>query len=65
MDVIGWAQDRSKAMTLWDIGLLKVYSALFGVLAGIVVIGLLSAALDTWGLEHLKRRLLKWKYATP
>jgi hypothetical protein len=34
MDAIGWAQDRSKAMTLWDIGVLKVYSALFGILAG-------------------------------
>jgi hypothetical protein len=34
MDVIGWAQARSKAMTLWDIGLLKIYSALFGILVG-------------------------------
>ena len=34
MDVIGWAQARSKAMTLWDIGFLKIYSALFGILVG-------------------------------
>jgi hypothetical protein len=34
MSIMSWAQDRSDAMTLWDIGLLKVYSALFGILVG-------------------------------
>ena len=49
----------------WYITIAGEIADMTGVLAGIVVIGLLSAALDTWGLEHLKRRLLKWKYATP
>ena len=34
MSVMTWARDRSEAMTLWDVGLLKVYSALFGILVG-------------------------------
>lgn len=34
MDVIEWTQARSEAMTLWDIGVLKIYSVLFGILVG-------------------------------
>ena len=49
----------------WYITIAGEIADMTGVLAGIVVIGLLSAALDTWGLEHLKRRLLRWKYAAP
>ena len=34
MSVVAWAEDRARAMTLWDIGLLKVYSAIFGMIVG-------------------------------
>jgi len=47
----------------WFITIAGEVADMAAVLAGIVVIGLFSAALDSWVLEHLKRRLLKWKYA--
>ena len=34
MSVLAWAEDRAASMTLWDIGLLKVYSAAFGMIVG-------------------------------
>jgi hypothetical protein len=34
MSVTTWAEDRARAMTLWDIGFLKVYSAIFGMIIG-------------------------------
>jgi hypothetical protein len=34
MSLFGWAEERSSAMTLWDIGFLKVYSGLFGMVVG-------------------------------
>ncbi len=34
MSVLTWAEERSNAMTLWDVGALKVSSMLFGVLVG-------------------------------
>ena len=34
MGVIAWADDRSKSMTLWDVGVLKVSAMIFGVVVG-------------------------------
>lgn len=34
MNVIRWAESRSRAMTLWDTGALKIYCVLFGALIG-------------------------------
>lgn len=34
MGIIEWAERRTKAMTLWDVGVLKVYCVLFGVIVG-------------------------------
>lgn len=34
MSVITWAESRAKAMTIWDIGLLKIYSMVFGMIVG-------------------------------
>jgi len=34
LSVMTWAEDRARAMTLWDIGFLKVYSMIFGMIIG-------------------------------
>lgn len=37
MSVLQWAEERSQSMTLWDIGVLKIYCVLFGVVVGAYV----------------------------
>ena len=34
MNVLEWANRRTRALTIWDIGVLKVYCVLFGVMVG-------------------------------
>ena len=34
MGVFRWAERKTKGLTLWDIGVLKVYCVLFGVIVG-------------------------------
>ena len=34
MGIIEWAERRTSAMTVWDVGVLKVYCVLFGVIVG-------------------------------
>jgi hypothetical protein len=34
MGIIQWAERRTKALTFWDIGFLKVYCVLFGMIVG-------------------------------
>ena len=34
MDILQWAEKKTKGMTIWDIGVLKVYCVLFGVIVG-------------------------------
>jgi putative Mn2+ efflux pump MntP len=34
MGIMSWAHDRADAMSLWDIGLLKVYCTAFGMIVG-------------------------------
>ena len=34
MSVMEWADERTHAMTTWDVGVLKVYCVLFGVIVG-------------------------------
>ena len=34
MSAITWAESRAKAMTIWDIGFLKISSMLFGLIIG-------------------------------
>jgi hypothetical protein len=34
MGIIEWAQTRTDAMTIWDVGALKIYCVLFGVIVG-------------------------------
>jgi len=34
MKVIRWAERRTEALTLWDIGVLKIYCVLFGMIVG-------------------------------
>jgi NitT/TauT family transport system permease protein len=46
----------------WFINFSGEVADMVGVLTGIFVIGLLSALLDGYVLERLKRRLLRWKY---
>lgn len=46
----------------WFITFSGEVADMVGVMAGIFVIGSLSALLDGYALERLKRRLLKWKY---
>jgi putative Mn2+ efflux pump MntP len=37
MSVLAWAERRSQALSLWDIGFLKVSSMLFGMIVGAYV----------------------------
>ncbi len=34
MTVLGWAEQRTSAMTVWDVGILKIYCVLFGMIVG-------------------------------
>jgi putative Mn2+ efflux pump MntP len=34
MGVFDWAERKSNALTIWDIGLLKIYCVLFGIVVG-------------------------------
>ena len=34
MGILQWAEKKTKGMTIWDIGVLKVYCVLFGVIVG-------------------------------
>jgi uncharacterized membrane protein YfcA len=34
MGVIAWAEDRSKGLTLWDVGVLKASAMIFGIVVG-------------------------------
>lgn len=34
MGILQWAEKKTKGMTFWDIGILKVYCVLFGVIVG-------------------------------
>ena len=34
MKVIRWAERRTKALTIWDVGVLKIYCVLFGMIVG-------------------------------
>jgi len=35
--VIQWAEGRAKSLNLWDIGVLKIYCVLFGMIVGAYV----------------------------
>ena len=37
MGVIQWAEERTKSLNLWDIGVLKIYCVLFGMIVGAYV----------------------------
>ena len=37
MGVIQWAEERAKSLNLWDIGVLKIYCVLFGMIVGAYV----------------------------
>ena len=34
MGIIEWAEERTNDMTVWDVGVLKIYCVLFGVIVG-------------------------------
>ena len=34
MGIIEWAERRTNALNIWDIGVLKIYCALFGMIVG-------------------------------
>lgn len=34
MKILEWAEQRTSAMTFWDVGVLKIYCVLFGVIVG-------------------------------
>ena len=37
MDLFMWAEEKSQSLTIWDIGVLKIYCVLFGVVVGAYV----------------------------
>jgi len=39
MCIIQWAEDRTKALSIWDIGILKIYCVLFGIIVGAYISG--------------------------
>jgi len=51
MGVFQWAERRSNALTIWDIGVLKIYCVLFGIIVG--------AYLSLFVREHL------WWFVAP
>ena len=34
MKIFDWAEERTQALTIWDIGILKAYCGLFGMILG-------------------------------
>jgi hypothetical protein len=34
MGILEWAEKRTSAMTIWDVGVLKIWCVLFGVIVG-------------------------------
>ena len=34
MSILEWAEGRTRALTMWDMGVLKIYCVLFGVFLG-------------------------------
>lgn len=36
MGLIQWAESKTKGLTIWDIGVLKIYCVLFGVIVGAI-----------------------------
>lgn len=34
MSMISWAEQQTKALSIWDIGVLKIYCVLFGMIVG-------------------------------
>jgi hypothetical protein len=34
MNILEWAERRTSAMTVWDVGALKIYCVLFGMIVG-------------------------------
>ena len=34
MSVLSWAEERARAMTMWDVGFLKMTAMLFGMIVG-------------------------------
>ena len=34
MGLIQWAEERTRALNIWDIGILKIYCVLFGMIVG-------------------------------
>jgi hypothetical protein len=51
MSVFEWAERNTNAMTIWDMGVLKVYCVLFGIIVG--------AYLSVFVREHL------WWFVVP
>ncbi len=39
MSLIQWAEERTKALGIWDIGVLKIYCVLFGIIVGAYISG--------------------------
>lgn len=68
MGIIRWAEERTRALNMWDIGVLKIYCALFGVIIGAYIadsvkanIGLFVLAVFVlWGVLAYR-----WFTATP
>ena len=42
MTVLRWAEQRTSAMTIWDVGFLKIYCVLFGMIVGAYVPSLVT-----------------------
>ena len=34
MGLIGWAEEKIKVLSIWDIGVVKLYAMLFGAIGG-------------------------------
>ena len=39
MSLIQWAEGKTKALGIWDIGILKIYCVLFGIIVGAYISG--------------------------
>ena len=37
MSVMQWADSRTRAMTAWDLGILKLYTTTFGIIVGALI----------------------------
>jgi len=51
MSIVSWAEERTRAMTMWDVGFLKISAMLFGMVVG--------AYWGTFVLRHL------WWFVVP